>query len=113
MQRCKIFFLVAVIAVGMLACGDDKTELNWTKRTGGSSVVNDITWISTNNVLWDDVLTAEGQTTKSEEISDDSLAGYGMAALDGQTPAMIQTPVGSTLRLSSGTTNNYEINSCK
>ena len=104
----KLFLLAAVIAAGTLACGDDKTELSWTKHSDtGGDVINEIKWISTNDVSWDDTLNSPGDTTASKGIPDDSHYGGGMAAFNGDEYEIV-TPEGKYFRLSTGS-NNYEI----
>ena len=109
-KNVKLLFLLAVIAAGVFACGDDKTELSWTRKASGGGDIDAIVWKSTNDVSWSDTLTAPNQTTASKEISDDSLNGFGRAAWGG-IPGDIVTPEGKNLTLSSGHSQNYEISS--
>ena len=103
----KMFLLAAVIAVGTLACSDDSTSLSWTNISG--SQANEIRWLSTNDVYWNDP-TPNNTTTASKDIPDDSRYGQGFASLEGGSEGPIDfTGNGDiAIKLSTGS-NNYDI----
>lgn len=107
----KLFYLlIAVVAVGMFACSDDKTELRWENRSGGLEA-KDIKWVPANGndlVDFERTLTADGDQTEWKEISDRS--GTGICDLGG-TEGTIETEDGQSIRLSNGSSETYEIRS--
>ncbi|MCL2026122.1 MAG: hypothetical protein FWG92_04875 [Leptospirales bacterium] len=120
MQKCKnakmpILFLAIIAAIGMLACGDDKTELAWTKRTGNNNFnVIDIKWVPQGapDVSFATTLQNDGETTEYREISDDALWGQGEAWIleyDGPAEIRFDDTGETSIKLSSGSTNNYDI----
>ena len=117
MQKCKnakvgILFLVVVVAIGMLACGDDKTELSWTNETTVKDTLSDIQWSANSGAYkdWNDNY-SYGQTTESKEVADssgDDLTGTGYCAIGGLTGDILINGE-KTIVLSKGSTNNYVI----
>ena len=92
----KIYLVLVILAVFMVACGSDSTELQWDNQSASS--VHDIKWQRTvaspnHDQIWEGE-TPRDDTTRLREVN--LLQGNGMASVDDgwsltEAPIMLDT----------------------